>query len=63
MVAEEKQIAKPACVSPEEYLVRERAAFEKSEYLEGEIRPMPGGSREHSRIKENVSATIGIHLR
>lgn len=53
MVAEEKQIA-TAYVSPEEYLVRERAAFEKSEYYQGEIISMTGATRNHNCIKENV---------
>jgi len=54
MVAEEKQVTKLAYVSPEEYLVRERAAFEKSEYYQGEIIPMAGATRSHNCIKENI---------
>ncbi len=53
MVAEEKQIA-TAYAPPEEYLVRERAAFEKSEYYRGGIIPMAGETRNHNRIKENI---------
>ncbi len=63
MVAEEKQVTKPGYVSPEEYLVRERAAFEKSEYYQGEIIPMAGASKEHNRIKENVAGEIYMALK
>lgn len=40
--------------SPEEYLELERRAETKSEYLDGEIFPMPGVSREHSLIVNNI---------
>lgn len=62
MVAEENQIARSAHISPEEYLVRERAAFEKSEYYQGEIIPMAGASFNHNRIKENVIIQAGSQM-
>jgi Uma2 family endonuclease len=37
-----------------EYLFAERKAEFKSEFLNGEIFAMAGGSREHNRIKENL---------
>ncbi|RYF69969.1 MAG: hypothetical protein EOO39_16580 [Cytophagaceae bacterium] len=46
-------------VSPEEYLAAERQALEKSEFFNGEIIPMAGATRNHNRVKENVSILIG----
>lgn len=46
-----------------EYLTRERNAFEKSEYFDGQLYPMDGATREHSRIKENLSGTLYIALK
>ena len=57
MVAEQRQF-----ITPEAYLAREREAFEKSEYFEGEIIPMSGASKQHNRIKENVSGRIFLAL-
>lgn len=37
-------------VTPEEYLARERDALTKSEYIEGEIRAMAGGTSTHAAI-------------
>lgn len=50
-------------VSPEEYLVRERAAEYKSEYVDGEVRAMTGASRDHGRIALNVGANLFAQLR
>src|SRR5258708_7041035 len=49
--------------SPEEYLALERAAEFKSEYLNGEIYAMSGGSPEHSTVGVNVSAEIHSQLK
>lgn len=57
MVAERRQF-----ITPEAYLAMEREAFEKSEYFEGEIIPMSGASKQHNRIKENVSGRIFLAL-
>ncbi|MCY7358172.1 MAG: Uma2 family endonuclease, partial [Rudanella sp.] len=57
MVVEEKRV-----VSPEEYLTMERQALDKSEFFNGEIIPMAGATRNHNRIKENLSILIGISL-
>lgn len=57
MVADEKRI-----ISPEEYLAAERLAFERSEYFQGEIISMAGATRNHNRVKENLSILIGASL-
>mgnify|MGYP002777678290 CR=1 FL=1 len=49
--------------TPEEYLELEREADYKSEYYEGEIFMMAGGTPNHNRIKENASIEIGGFLR
>ena len=41
-------------LSAAEYLQAERLADHKSEFFRGEVFAMAGGSREHSRIKENL---------
>lgn len=45
-----------------EYLARERQALEKSEYFNGEIIEMAGATRNHNRVKENLSVHIGMAL-
>ena len=42
----------------EEYITRERKAFHKSEYLDGQIFAMSGASRVHSLITSNISNTL-----
>lgn len=44
--------------SPEAYLASERAAAEKHEYIDGIVVAMGGGSRDHSRIKVNLTALL-----
>lgn len=44
--------------TPEEYLVQEETAEFRSEYRDGEILPMTGGSIEHNRIAGNVFALL-----
>jgi Uma2 family endonuclease len=46
-------------ITPEEYLALERKAETKSEYLDGEMFPMPGVTLAHSTIVWN----IGLELR
>ena len=48
--------------TPEEYLVLERQAEFKSEYLDGIIIAMAGASREHNLITGNLSRKIGNQL-
>lgn len=49
-------------VSPEEYLVRERAAEYRSEYVDGEVRAMTGASPNHGRIALNVAMSLQSQL-
>lgn len=44
----------PLRYGPEEYLALEERAEYKSEYIDGEIAPMTGGSINHNRIAGNV---------
>lgn len=46
--------------SPEEYLTLEEAAEYKSEYYDGEIVPMTGGTTNHNQIALNVSVALSI---
>lgn len=58
MVAEQRQF-----ITQEAYLAMEREAFEKNEYFEGQLYPMAGATKEHNRIKENLSGEIYIALK
>ncbi|NJR62129.1 MAG: Uma2 family endonuclease [Cyanobacteria bacterium CRU_2_1] len=53
----------PRSYSPEEYLELEAAAEEKSEYRDGEIVPMTGGSTDHNDIAGNLYAHLKFALR
>jgi Uma2 family endonuclease len=44
--------------SPEEYLALEIAAEYKSEYIDGQILPMAGGSTNHNRIAGNFYTAL-----
>ncbi len=46
--------------STEEYLALEEAAEDKSEYIDGEIFPMAGGSTNHNRIAGNFYAALNF---
>lgn len=48
--------------TPEEYLVREEKAEYRSEYYDGEIRMMAGGTPDHSVIKGNVVTALNNAL-
>jgi len=50
-------------LSPGEYLAIERAAEERSEYLDGEMVAMTGGSRNHGLIVGNLLRELGSQLR
>lgn len=50
-------------LTPQEYLLRERRAETKSEYLRGEVFAMAGASREHNLIAGNVAGELGNQLR
>jgi Uma2 family endonuclease len=49
--------------TPEEYLVLEEKAEYKSEYRDGEIIPMTGGTTNHNKISLNLAASLKIALR
>ena len=49
--------------TPEEYLALERSAEQKSEYYQGEIFAMSGGSLIHSRIAVNITTMLVGALR
>lgn len=49
--------------SPEEYLELETAAESKSEYRDGLIIPMAGGTPNHNRITLNLSAALNFALK
>jgi Uma2 family endonuclease len=46
----------------EDYLKLEREAEFRSEYVDGEIFPMPGVQREHNRIEVNVVVELGTQF-
>ena len=52
-----------AYITPEEYLERERAAAFKSEYYNGEVFAMSGGSRDHVLIAGNCQMALRDALR
>jgi Uma2 family endonuclease len=49
-------------ISPEDYLVAERASGQKHEYLAGVIYAMAGGSAAHNRIAANIVRELGNQL-
>jgi Uma2 family endonuclease len=49
--------------TPEEYLAQEEAAEFRSEYRDGEIVPMAGGSINHNQVAGNVYAFLKFALR
>ncbi|WP_445245250.1 Uma2 family endonuclease [Microcoleus sp. OTE_8_concoct_300] len=49
--------------SPEEYLALEEVAESKSEYIDGEIVPMTGGTPNHNDIAGNFYAHLKFALR
>ncbi|MFB2918673.1 Uma2 family endonuclease [Aerosakkonema funiforme] len=57
------QITEQQYYTPEEYLELEEAADTKSEYIDGEIIPMAGGTTNHNRITLNLSATLNFAFR
>ena len=49
--------------TPEEYLELEAGADYKSEYIDGQIIPMAGGTTNHNRIALNLSASLNFAFR
>ncbi len=50
-------------LTAEEYLAIERQAEFKSEFHDGEMYAMSGGTYRHSRLKTNLAAVLSNHLR
>lgn len=50
-------------LTPEEYLAIERAAETKSEYLDGEMFPMTGGTRRHGLVITNLMRELSQKLK
>ncbi len=50
-------------LSPEEYLAIERKAEYKSEYVDGVMYAMAGGSERHNLITANIIIALGVQLR
>ena len=50
-------------ITPQEYLIRERQASTKSEFYQGEIFAMGGGSANHSLIAANLVREAGNALK
>ena len=53
----------PRTYTPEEYLRLEEQAEYKSEYLDGEIIPMTGGTTNHNEISGNLYANLKFSLK
>ncbi len=49
--------------TPEEYLELEEKAQFRSEYRDGEIIPMTGGTTNHNKISLNLAASLKVALR
>ncbi|MEH2157864.1 Uma2 family endonuclease [Nostoc sp.] len=54
------QITKQRYYTPEEYLELEEAADYKSEYIDGQIIPIAGGSVNHNQIALNLSTELNF---
>jgi len=50
-------------LSPEEYLAIERQAEYKSEYVDGVMYLMAGGSERHNLIAANIIIAVGVQLK
>lgn len=50
-------------VSPDEYLLFERAAVDRHEYFDGEIFAMAGSSFEHAIIASNIGTSLHTQLK
>jgi Uma2 family endonuclease len=56
-------IVQESTLTAADYLVLERTADYKSEYIHGERRPMPGASQKHNLIATNILASLHAQLR
>ena len=58
-----RQFIEPARYTEEQYLAWEIDATEKSEYIDGEIRAMSGGTEPHASIPMNIGGELRAALR
>ena len=58
-----KLVAKKSRLTVSEYLTFERAAFERSEYIDGEVYLMPDESGAHADISVNLIVQLGTQLK
>jgi Uma2 family endonuclease len=56
-------VARLNFISPEEYLAIERKAEYKSEYINGQMYAMAGGTPEHNLVAGNALTALNIALR
>ncbi|NET68202.1 MAG: Uma2 family endonuclease [Moorea sp. SIO1G6] len=56
-------ISEPKYYSPEDYLKLEETAEYKSEYRDGEIIPMTGGTTNHNQIALNIATLFKLGLK
>ncbi|MDB9374571.1 Uma2 family endonuclease [Nodularia sphaerocarpa] len=54
------QVTQQRYYTPDEYLALEEAADYKSEYIDGEIIPMAGGTIDHNQIALNLSSELNF---
>lgn len=54
------QVREKQYFTPQEYLALEEKADSKSEYIEGKIIPMAGGTANHNRIAGNFYAVLNF---
>ncbi|MBD2773831.1 Uma2 family endonuclease [Iningainema tapete] len=57
------QVTEQRYYTPEEYLELETVAELRSEYYQGQIFPMPGGTPNHNRIAGNFYAALNFALK
>ena len=57
------QVATKQSYTPAEYLELEEKAEYKSEYINGQIFPMTGGSTNHNKIALNLSSELNFAFR
>lgn len=57
------QVTQQKYYTPEEYLALEETAEYKSEYIDGQIIPMAGGTANHNRIAGNFYAVMNFAFR
>jgi Uma2 family endonuclease len=62
-VIEKKPPTEKRYYTPEEYLVLEEAAIDKSEYHDGEIIPMTGGTTNHNKLAVNFCRKFPLTIK